>query len=161
MRLEGQGAIRAIRGRGRRAVLATALAAVFVLALEPGRAAAAIAPTVVRVAHDAVESSDGTPRWPAVVDVEVLLALEVGGAAVVELPRRPARTVVVEGMERHPDGSLTWRATVAGAPGRPVTITVGPNGFAGSLVDEVEGSVVLESDDEGTWVVDRAAAGLE
>ncbi|MFM8409707.1 MAG: reprolysin-like metallopeptidase, partial [Alphaproteobacteria bacterium] len=90
-----------------------------------------------------------------------LLALDVGGAAVVELPRRAARTVVVEGMERHPDGSLTWRATVAGTPGRPVTITVGPNGVAGSLVDEREGSVVLASDDEGAWVVDRAAAGLE
>lgn len=143
-------------------LLFTGLVAGFLAVAGSTRAAhAGGMPTVVRVASEAVASPDGTPRWAASVDVDALLALEVGDPALVELPGRPAQSIVVVGVERHPGGSITWRAEVSGAPERAVTITVGATGVAGSLADGPDGSVALSSDDEGTWVVDRGAAGLE
>lgn len=148
-------------GRVLRVLLAAlSVSGLFVTAIVPAARAAA-SPMVVRLGAEAVDEPDGSPRWPAEVDVEALLALEEGGTAVVELPGRPARTIVVVGVEHHPSGSITWRGTVIDEPDRPVTITVGAGGVVGTLADEVEGSVVLESDDRGTWVVDRSSAGLE
>ncbi len=153
---------KAAAGRLLGRVVRPLVAAVAVVALlAPVPALAGSAPTVVRVARDAVATVDGSSRWPASVDVDAMLALRVGDAAVVELPGRPARTVVVVATERHPSGSITWRAETTVGERRPVTITVAATGLAGSLADDREGSVVLASDDEGTWVVDRAAAGLE
>lgn len=148
-------------GRFRRALRRKFASTIAVVLLAVGSAHATDAPTVVRVERDATVAADGTLRWAAAVDVDALLAREVGDAAVVELPGRPSRTVVVVGIERHPSGSITWRAEAADDPGRPLTITVAAEGVAGVLADDREGSVVLSSDDDGTWVVDRAAVGLE
>ncbi|MEY4951340.1 MAG: hypothetical protein RL698_3551 [Pseudomonadota bacterium] len=125
----------------------------------PARAATA-SPEILQVQGEPVPAPDGSLRHRVSIDAEALLALPSGATARLSLPGRPVRTVIFAGLERHPGGSITWHGAVRGRPELPITITFGLTGLSGVLTGDADAPVTLQSDDQGIWISDRAAAGL-